>query len=176
MMRKVTFVVIMFVLVTAVVASCHPRSKPTTTTTTKTEGEEGRTGEGIGERALPTPTEPTRERFLPSRDLGTVYFDFDRSDLRSDAIATLDKNVSVLRANADKRVKIEGHCDERGTIEYNFYLGQRRADAVKNYLIKSGISASRLETISFGEEKSADPGHSEEAWAKNRRAQFSEPE
>ncbi len=105
--------------------------------------------------------------------LKTVYFDYDSSVLREDARRTLDQNVAWLKANPGVRIQIEGHCDERGTEEYNLALGQRRADAVKQYLIKSGIEESRLFTISYGKARPVDPGHNETAWAKNRRAQFS---
>jgi len=104
--------------------------------------------------------------------LGTIYFEFDKSDLQSDALAQLKRNAEWLKANAGYRVRIEGNCDERGTVEYNLALGDRRAVAAKNYLVKAGIDASRIETISYGEEHPVDPGHSEEAWQKNRRDDF----
>ena len=104
--------------------------------------------------------------------LGTIYFDFDESDLRSEALDQLRKNAEWLKANAGTRVRIEGNCDERGTVEYNLALGDRRAVAAKNYLLKAGIDASRVETISYGEEHPVDPGHNEEAWQKNRRDDF----
>jgi peptidoglycan-associated lipoprotein len=104
--------------------------------------------------------------------LQTVYFDFDRFDLTNEARQLLDANAEFLLANPQIRVQIEGHCDERGTTEYNLHLGQRRADAVREYLVKKGVAADRLETISYGEERPIDPGHTEAAWAKNRRAQF----
>jgi len=77
-----------------------------------------------------------------------------------------------MKKNPGAKVQIEGHCDERGTPEYNLALGQRRADSTKKYLVNLGIDGSRLSTISYGEEKPADPGHNEAAWAKNRRAVF----
>ena len=92
--------------------------------------------------------------------------------LRDDARKALDRNVEWLKANPTVRVQIEGHCDERGTEEYNLHLGERRANSVKQYLVKSGLDAARLFTISYGESRPVDPGHSEAAWAKNRRAQF----
>lgn len=104
--------------------------------------------------------------------LGPVYFEFDKSDLRSDALEQLKKNAEWLKANSKYRVRIEGNCDERGTVEYNLALGERRAVAAKNYLLKAGIDAGRIETISYGEEHPVDPGHSEEAWQKNRRDDF----
>jgi peptidoglycan-associated lipoprotein len=104
--------------------------------------------------------------------LQTVYFDYDRFDIKPEARGTLDANAEFLAANPDIRILIEGHCDERGTTEYNLHLGQRRADTVREYLVSKGIPADRLQTISYGEERPIDPGHDEAAWAKNRRVQF----
>jgi peptidoglycan-associated lipoprotein len=106
---------------------------------------------------------------LPCR-FTVVYFDLDRSNIRSDAKSTLDGALSCVQG-ATGQVRIEGHCDERGTTDYNLALGQRRADAVKGFLTKAGVSASRISTVSIGEERPADPGHHEGAWAKNRRAE-----
>lgn len=104
--------------------------------------------------------------------LARVYFDFDRSDIRPEMRSILQRNAEWLRRHPRVKVVIEGHCDERGTEEYNMALGQRRAETVKNYLVSLGVSPSRLSTISYGEERPADPGHDEAAWAKNRRAEF----
>ncbi len=104
--------------------------------------------------------------------LGTIYFDFDRSDLRSKALAQLRKNAEWLRRNSGYRVRIEGNCDERGTVEYNLALGERRAVTAKHYLVKAGIEGGRIETISYGKEHPVDAGHNEEAWQKNRRDDF----
>jgi peptidoglycan-associated lipoprotein len=101
-----------------------------------------------------------------------VYFDFDKSDIRADAKPVLEKKAEFLRANAQYKVTIEGYCDERGTNEYNMALGDRRAKAAMKYLNALGISANRMSTISYGEEKPADPGHNEAAWTKNRRDEF----
>jgi len=101
-----------------------------------------------------------------------LYFDFDKYDLRTDARTTLDRKASFLNQNSSVRVQVEGHCDERGTNEYNMALGERRANAAKQYLTTAGISAGRLSTISYGEERPLDSGHTEAAWARNRRAHF----
>jgi len=101
-----------------------------------------------------------------------IYFDFDKYDLRTDARTTLDRKASFLNQNSSIRVQVEGHCDERGTNEYNMALGERRANAAKQYLTTAGISAGRLSTISYGEERPLDPSHTEAAWARNRRAHF----
>lgn len=102
----------------------------------------------------------------------TVYFAFDSSALSDVALRTLDENARWLKQNPGVRVTIEGHCDERGTTEYNLELGARRARAVRDHMARLGVDEGRIETISFGEERPADPGHDETAWAKNRRAEF----
>jgi len=101
-----------------------------------------------------------------------IYFGFDQYSLTEEARATLKKHADWLRANRGALMRIEGHCDERGTNEYNLALGQRRADAAKKYLVGLGVDSKRMTTVSYGEEKPLDPGHDEAAWAKNRRAQF----
>jgi len=103
----------------------------------------------------------------------TVYFDFDKYNLRADAKASLDANFALLQEFPDAIIKVEGHCDERGTVEYNISLGEKRARAVMDYLVGKGIAAARLSIISYGKERPVDPGHNEAAWSKNRRAEFS---
>lgn len=98
------------------------------------------------------------------------YFDFDRSELKPRARTLLAGHARYLRDNPGARLTIEGHCDERGTREYNLALGERRATAVRSYLQSLGVRSSQLSTVSFGEERPVDPGHTESAWAKNRRA------
>lgn len=112
------------------------------------------------------------EAGMASSDLQTVYFGFDSYALNSDTRNQLKNNLSWLKANPTAKVQIEGHCDEKGTVEYNMALGDRRANAVKTYLIKSGIEKGRIDTISYGKERPADSGHDEAAWSKNRRAVF----
>ncbi len=102
----------------------------------------------------------------------TIYFDFDSYVLRQDARDLLDKNYDWMKNNASESVRLEGHCDERGSDEYNIALGEKRAKAARNYLKTRGVSADRLSIISYGKEKPADPGHNEDAWAKNRRVEF----
>ncbi|MBI3449378.1 MAG: peptidoglycan-associated lipoprotein Pal [Acidobacteria bacterium] len=104
--------------------------------------------------------------------LRTVYFDLDKYDLRDDARAALAASAEWLKANGKWRLLIEGNCDERATNEYNMALGERRANAAKQYLLSAGIDAGRIRTISYGEERPADPGHDESAWSKNRRDDF----
>ena len=99
-----------------------------------------------------------------------VFFGYDSSDLDSDALELLQDQVAWLKQNADVSVTIEGHCDERGTREYNLALGEKRAQAVKNYLIGLGINPDRISTISYGKERPAVVGSNDGAWAQNRRS------
>jgi len=102
----------------------------------------------------------------------TIYFDFDKSDLRADAREGLQANASYLKSNSNVQITIEGNCDERGSNEYNLALGKRRAEAAYKYLVDLGIDGSRMTTVSYGEERPAVEGHNELAWAKNRRDDF----
>jgi peptidoglycan-associated lipoprotein len=104
--------------------------------------------------------------------LKDVYFEFDRYDIRPQDAQILKENASQIMKEPTAKIQIEGHCDERGTVEYNLALGERRANSVKNYLVSLGVPPGRLSTISYGKEMPLDPGHNEEAWAKNRRAHF----
>ena len=101
-----------------------------------------------------------------------IHFDYDKSNIRSDDMGTLDQKVAILQANPELRIRIGGHCDERGSDEYNLALGNRRAQSAKQYLVSHGIDASRIETQSWGEEKPLVDGHDESAWSKNRRDEF----
>jgi len=102
----------------------------------------------------------------------TVYFDFDKSEIRSDARDALRNNAGVIGKGDGRSFTVEGHCDERGSTEYNLALGERRANAVKRYLVDLGVPSSRLRTVSFGEDRPAVQGHDESAWRYNRRADF----
>jgi peptidoglycan-associated lipoprotein len=102
----------------------------------------------------------------------TVYFDFDSSTIKSGEKSKIEEVAAYLKAHGSVAVKVEGNCDERGTEEYNRALGERRALAIREYLINSGVAADAVDTVSFGEDKPAETGHSEEAWKKNRRGEF----
>lgn len=104
--------------------------------------------------------------------LKDIHFEFDKYEVRPDARPILESNAGWLKENPQAKIQIEGHCDERGTVEYNLALGDRRAKSTRDYLISLGADPKQLSTISFGEERPQDPGHNEEAWAKNRRAHF----
>jgi peptidoglycan-associated lipoprotein len=101
-----------------------------------------------------------------------LHYEFDRYDLTDEARRTLDDLAQALKANPAFNILVEGHADERGTTEYNLALGQKRAQAAKDYLVSLGVDASRIDTISYGEERPLDPSQNELAWALNRRAHF----
>jgi len=123
---------------------------------------------------VPVPPIPSRtfQQAIQEFQNQDINFDFDKYDLRPDARATLDRKAAFLNENGSVRTQIEGHCDERGTEAYNLALGERRANAARQYLTTIGISAGRLSTISYGKERPLDPGHNEAAWARNRRDHF----
>jgi peptidoglycan-associated lipoprotein len=118
--------------------------------------------------AAPSGLDPERAATLAA----PIHFEFDRSDLRPEAVRLLDQKVAILRSAPQLEIVIEGHCDERGSDEYNLALGNRRAAAAKRYLVEHGIADSRIGIVSFGEERPVDPRSNEEAWAANRRAEF----
>ncbi|HXW96712.1 MAG TPA: peptidoglycan-associated lipoprotein Pal, partial [Gemmatimonadales bacterium] len=99
-------------------------------------------------------------------------FDFDKSDIRPEDRAVLDLKASILVTNAAVRIRISGHCDERGSDEYNLALGNRRAAAAKQYLVNKGVDGSRIEVVSYGKERPIATGHDEDSWFQNRRDEF----
>ncbi len=107
-----------------------------------------------------------------SKLLKDIHFDFDKYNIRPGDAEILKENAAFLKNYSKGKIQIEGHCDERGTTEYNLALGERRANSTKKYLLSLGIPADRISTISYGKERPLDPGHNEEAWAKNRRGHF----
>jgi len=115
---------------------------------------------------------PAARDFEATPDLKPIHFDFDRYAIRAGDAAILDANARWLNANANQLALIEGHCDERGTNEYNLALGERRAKATMDYLMSRGVAASRITTVSYGEERPLCTGHDEACWSQNRRAQF----
>ena len=128
--------------------------------------------EGLGELSWLPQRPPIGMTFQKNPALQTVYFEFDKYSLTRQTKDALDANAEWLRANPGAFVQIEGHCDERGTLDYNQVLGENRAVSAKKYLVSLGISPDRIFTISYGETMPADSGHNEDAWAKNRRAEF----
>ncbi len=136
--------------------------------TTASDADQDAAKRALEEEAIRKEQEAARNAFI-SED---VYFDYDDSSLTSSAQAVLQTKAGWLRNNPGASVVIEGHCDERGTTEYNLALGDRRANSAKTFLVDMGIPAASLKTVSYGEEMPVDPGKTEEAWAKNRRAHF----
>jgi peptidoglycan-associated lipoprotein len=133
------------------------------------------------EEALPVPPQPLAEDSIANKSLDDLnrdsplkpaFFALDSTDLDDMNKAVVQGNAEVLKKYATWQITIEGHCDERGTAEYNLALGERRAVAVKTYLVSLGIPQERIRTVSYGKEFPFDPGHDEAAWKQNRRAQF----
>jgi peptidoglycan-associated lipoprotein len=122
-------------------------------------------GEFTEDRSAPTPEE------TPVAGLEPIYFDYDQSVIRDDQRATLGNNANAIKSMGLAKVTIEGHCDERGSDEYNLALGERRANAVRQYLVDTGVSAT-IDTVSYGESRPAVQGSDESAWRMNRRAEF----
>jgi len=191
-MRRKTWSVVLcmfFLMVSMCLAGCarsaavkpgFPEAEGVTMETTPGYGEdesmlgEGRMGD-MEEGELPiSQTEDARTLLFAeaSMELQTIYFDYDSSALKPAAKAKLEKGADWLKRNPKVNAQIEGHCDERGTNEYNLALGERRALAARRYLISLGISTDRIFTISYGEERPAVEGHDESAWKFNRRGEF----
>lgn len=170
------------ILVVAIAAGCKPKTPPSTTpqtppapveTPAPTPEPTPAVAEPFPQQPVETaPAEPTIDELNRQGVLRTVYFAYDSNDIDDAAKATLQANARWIAAHPRYTVEIGGHCDERGAIGYNVALGDRRAAAVKSYLATLGADGSKLVSVSYGEEKPADPGHDETAWAKNRRAEF----
>ena len=144
-------------------AACQTTTEEETEQTSQSTGSEFDQGSGTS----------TAPRSTSITSLETVYFDYDRSEIRPDARSALQTNATAIKGNDGWGVvTVEGHCDERGSDEYNLALGNRRANAVKRYLVDLGVPSSRLRTVSFGEDKPAVQGHNESAWRYNRRSEF----
>ncbi|NND59206.1 MAG: peptidoglycan-associated lipoprotein Pal [Gammaproteobacteria bacterium] len=158
------------------IAACGGR-KATTDDDSGTVVEPPTTSETTPIRPTPSQPELTAEqrrqmelqKLLATR---TLYFDYDEFEIKPDYMDVLAAHASNLADDRSQRIVIEGHCDERGSREYNIGLGERRAQAVRRVLMLQGVSASQIQTISYGEERPAAPGHNEQAWARNRRAEI----
>jgi peptidoglycan-associated lipoprotein len=174
----ILIVVGMFVLVGCAPKTIETVQRPTTSITERNLSDQnGKTGSrsGITEEEL---ARTERERLLREQEskvealMKDINFDYDSYTISSSELPKIDAVGNYLKQNRETRIAVEGHCDERGTVEYNLALGQKRAEAVKAYLVKMGVDGGRIRTISFGAEVPIDPGHTENAWAKNRRAHF----
>ncbi|MFH1468980.1 MAG: peptidoglycan-associated lipoprotein Pal [Pseudomonadota bacterium] len=119
----------------------------------------------------PAPAAPAPVREMAA-NFSKVFFEFDSATLTSAGQQALSANARIMMDSADVKVEIQGHADERGTTDYNLSLGQKRAEAVKKYMVAGGVSPTRIATISYGEERPVDPSATEVAWSKNRRAEF----
>ncbi|MDZ7292176.1 MAG: peptidoglycan-associated lipoprotein Pal [candidate division KSB1 bacterium] len=169
----------MLILSILAVAGCSGSKKTLEPTTTEEPAPPMEIREP--EPAAPAETEPIEETKSAIETesaasvpfvLQNIYFDFDKYDLTPEALQTLAENARVLKNYPEVRVIIAGHCDERGTIEYNLALGDKRAKAARDYLLSLNVDPAQISTISYGKERPLDPRHNEEAWAKNRRAAF----
>jgi len=171
-MKKTMFLLLTLIFSMALLSGCSSTGGPQ-----DGEGAGTEMGEGGGTNTsaaggggawtgspLEDPNSPLYEK--------VVYFDFDTAEIRPEYVDTLRAHAEYLVNTPSARLVIEGHCDERGSREYNIALGERRADSVKRFLEAEGVSPVQLETVSYGEERPVDLGHNEEAWAKNRRAEL----
>jgi peptidoglycan-associated lipoprotein len=151
-----------------------------TTPTVDDEPPSARELDALQQRPLPPSPPPTTQplQLSPFEDPSSplyrriVYFDYDTSEIRPQYVDLLRAHAAYLFNDPGARVTLEGHTDERGTRDYNLALGDRRSDAVKRYLVAEGVPSERISTLSYGEERPADPGHGENAWAKNRRVEL----
>lgn len=121
---------------------------------------------------VPVPETPVPVPSVTAGDFTDVFFDLDSYTLRDDAKLALDRAAKLLRDKANVNITLEGHCDERGTVEYNQALGEKRANAARDYLVNAGVAAARIQSLSYGKERPFAEGHDESAWAQNRRAHF----
>ncbi len=165
-------------------SSCSNKAKPTSVPETSHAQAEAPAPAPAAEAPAPAaepfpksdvekmPVEPGVDELNRSGVLKTIYFAYNSNDLDDAAKTTVQSNAAWMKSHARYTVEIGGHCDERGSIGYNVALGDRRASAVKQYLTGLGVDGTKLVPVSYGEEKPADPGHTEAAWAKNRRAEF----
>src|SRR5581483_3024459 len=180
--------VVMLVLLAVMVSACRGKKPPVARPAPPPPAGSGATAgnrppappEPVAEPPV-VPPEPVPDTRISSASLDDLnrnsplkpaFFEYDSSELTSEAQRVLNENAQLLKQNPTWTVTIEGHCDERGTAEYNLALGERRAVAARAYLVSLGISADRLRTVSYGKEFPFDPGHDEAAFAKNRRAHF----
>jgi peptidoglycan-associated lipoprotein len=141
------------------------------------ECDEKKKAEELAKKKEPEPEPAAKEVEIekegPDR-MVTVYFGFNQASLTDEARSALNNNAEYLRHHQGQRIQVEGHCDSRGSTEYNLALGEQRAMAVRKYLVKLGVNPKHLEIISYGEERPVDPAQNEEAWTQNRRAEFTE--
>jgi peptidoglycan-associated lipoprotein len=188
MRREAKALLVLVLLLTVVVAACKGKAKPPVARPMPPPLSGAGTTPPIPPPGPPQPvSEPIPVPPMPAEDsIGTkslddlnrdsplrpLFFELDSSDVSSEGQQVLQANAAVLKKYPTMQITIEGHCDERGTAEYNLALGERRALAAKNYLVSLGVGADKVKTVSYGKEFPFDPGHDDAAWSKNRRAHF----
>jgi peptidoglycan-associated lipoprotein len=172
----ILIIVSIFILVGCAPKTVETVHRPTASLTERNlSDQDSKSRSGITEEEL---ARAERERLLLEQEgkvetlMNDVNFDYDSYTINSSELPKINAVGNYLKQNREIRIVAEGHCDERGTLEYNLALGQKRAEAVKAYLVKMGIDGNRISAISFGKEVPVDPSHAEDAWAKNRRAHF----
>lgn len=185
MIRTWAILTIAGLLAVSLLASCGPKPKPTTPDEVEVATKPAPAETVAPPVAPPTEADVVETPWWENKDLvalneeaarrgfaADIYFEFDLSDLRPEARQKLDGNARFLKENPSLRATVEGHCDERGTNEYNLALGERRAVTATDYLSSQGVAASRFKTISYGEERPVCTESTESCWARNRRAHF----
>jgi len=188
MRRQAKTLLVLVLLLTVVVAACKGKAKPPVARPMPPPMADSTTTPTIPPPGPPKPvSEPIPVPPMPAEDtigskslddlnrdspLRPLFFELDSSDVSSEGQQVLQANAAVLKKYPTMQITIEGHCDERGTAEYNLALGERRALAAKNYLVSLGVGADKVKTVSYGKEFPFDPGHDDSAWEKNRRAHF----
>ncbi|MCR4396518.1 MAG: peptidoglycan-associated lipoprotein Pal [Candidatus Saccharicenans sp.] len=178
-MKKFLVLFLTVILVLAFAASCKKKAKEVPPPPPPQAQEQPRV-EKVEEPVIKEPVLTEEEIFMKKtldeinqeKPLAMIHFDYDKYNIRPDAVLVLEANARWLKKFPTVKILIEGHCDERGTEEYNLSLGEKRAKSTMEYLESLGISADIIRIISYGKSQPLDPGHDETAWAKNRRAQF----
>ncbi len=180
MSKKSLIITILFVCIALIMTGCKTAVKKEEPTVSKEaaaradaerKAKEAEKAKSEFDKSMVAKETPGIEgKYFESSLLKDIHFDFDKYDIRPADAAILKANADLLKKYHNVKIQVEGHCDERGTGEYNLALGERRANSTRNYLVSIGVSPERVTTISYGKEKPEDPVHSEAAWAKNRRA------
>ena len=168
-MQTLKLVLIVLFLCSSLIGCAKPAPEADMGDVGKTDMSQTTDVKGADEGSMQGEAVPTHEQIA---GMERIYFDFDQFTLSAEARSILGNNAKYLQANSDTNVVIEGHCDARGSDEYNLALGESRALAAKSYLVSLGINAKRLSVISYGEEKPLVMGEGESVWAQNRRAEF----
>ncbi len=168
---------------TFLVVGCGPKRPPAVATTAGSTSSSRNTSTGTQPVDAGPDVQPVEHEGTLGSDmlsdangeggpLADIHFSLDAADLSDEARSTLDQHAQWIQAHPTAKIRVEGHCDERGTVEYNLALGDKRAQAARDYLVGRGVEATRLSVVSYGKERPLDPGHDEAAWARNRRDHF----